>query len=191
MWVTTTASTGTTACTNQYIYWTTTSSATTACTNIVWSNQSYASQAMYNQAAMAVSRTYQAAAAGRAYESSEQFLLRESERQAKILAKHADAAKHRARELLLQHLTAEQRHTFEKNGWFVVEGSKSKRKYKITANDNCAANIYVLDGEKVKHRICGHCKLDQVPLADHLLAQKVMLECDEDSFLKIANRHAA
>jgi hypothetical protein len=54
------------------------------------------------------------------------------------------------------------------------------------------ANIVVLafGGDSAVYRLCGHCHRS-LPMGDQLLAQKLMLEYDEDEFLKIANRHAA
>jgi hypothetical protein len=93
----------------------------------------------------------------------------------------------RARELLLSHLTPEQRHTFEKNDWFIVEGGRTKKKYKIYARNNSLnANVEVM-GEN--HRLCAHCDYHTMPYNDHVLMQKVMLELDEDNFLRVANRH--
>jgi hypothetical protein len=103
--------------------------------------------------------------------------------------KDANAVKHRARRLLLSHLTQDQRRTFVENGWFIVEGGKSKQRYRIR-DKNYAGNIDVLDGDRVAHRLCCHASAD-LPVADHLLAQKIMLEIAEDDFLRMANRHAA
>lgn len=120
------------------------------------------------------------------------WLAEQRRKQAKELASHADAAKDRARNLLLDNLTTEQRETFEKNGWFVVEGGKSKKRYRIGGKDgHVAANIEVLSGDEVSHRLCGHCHVAKAPLGDQLLAQKLMLEHAEDDFIQIANRHAA
>jgi hypothetical protein len=107
------------------------------------------------------------------------------------LKRHTDKARRRAERLLLSHLTGEQRASFKKNKWFIVEGGQSKRRYRIRDRGNLVANIDVLDGDAVAHRLCGHCRAGDLPLADHLLAQKMMLEMAEDEFLKIANRHAA
>lgn len=96
-----------------------------------------------------------------------------------------------AERLLLEHLTEEQRQTYRRNGWFVVHGGKSKRQYRIRKNPSMIANVDVLECDMVVHRLCGHCRLDQVPMGDNLLAQKVMLEIAEDDFLRIANRHAS
>lgn len=109
--------------------------------------------------------------------------MREQERE-------RDAAKLRARELLFEYLTPLQRETFDRNGWFVVEGGKSKTQYRIRAVESMVANVDVLlHGGRVKHRLCAHVRVGSVPLGDQLLAQKVMLELAEDDFLCIANRH--
>jgi hypothetical protein len=99
------------------------------------------------------------------------------------------AALARSKELLLEHLTAAQRATFEKNGWFVVVGGKTKQSYRIRTN-TYAGNIDVLNGSKVSHRLCVHCRSD-IPLFDHHLAQKLCLQYDEEHLLSIANRQLA
>lgn len=111
-----------------------------------------------------------------------------------------EEAKQRAKALLLENLTPEQRETFHKNGWFVVEGGRSQQRYRIRALDSLVANVDVLtlkridELEKTLYRLCGHLTYDaKTPLYDHLLAQKLMLEdkVSEDEFLRWANRHAA
>lgn len=105
--------------------------------------------------------------------------------------KKSEEAGAKAKELLLGHLTPAQKETFNKNNWFVVEGGRSKQQYRIKAG-SYSINIEVMDGKKVKHRLCAHLHYNAgVPLHDHILAQKIMLESAEDDFLKIANRHAA
>jgi hypothetical protein len=94
-----------------------------------------------------------------------------------------EAAKQKAHELLLAHLSPEQRHTLEENEWFIVEGGKTKQKYKINGK-SYAGNIEVVgQGQK----LCCHADR-HIPHGDQLLAQKVMLELAEDDFLRIANR---
>lgn len=103
-----------------------------------------------------------------------------------------EAAKLRARELLFEYLTPQQRETFDHNGWFVVQGGKSKTQYRIRAVESMVANVDVLlHGGRVKHRLCAHIRVGTVPLGDQLLAQKVMIELAEDDFLRVANRHHA
>lgn len=125
------------------------------------------------------------------YEDPRVWLEGQRRIQARQLEKHPEEARERAIGLLLENLSPEQRETFQKNKWFIVEGGKSGLKYRIHANDNVAANIDVLDGDKIARRLCGHCEVAKVPLGDHLLAQKIMLENAEEDFLRIANRHAA
>lgn len=105
--------------------------------------------------------------------------------------RHAPEAEARAKELLLQHLSPEQRATFERHKWFIVEGGRTRTKYRVRDLGHLRANIDVLDGERVDYRLCGHADQNLVPLADNLLAQKVMLDVAEDEFLALANRHAA
>jgi hypothetical protein len=100
-----------------------------------------------------------------------------------------ETARARAHALLLSHLTPAQRQTFEINKWFIVEGGRSKAKYRIRGHA-CAGNVELLDGERVTHRLCCHCG-PTIPLGDQLLTQKLMLELDEEEFLKLANRYAA
>jgi hypothetical protein len=74
----------------------------------------------------------------------------------------------------------------------VVKGGKSGKLYRIRDGGHVVANIEALhDAENVSHRLCAHCDASKYPLGDHFLAQKLMLELDEEAFLRIANRHAA
>jgi hypothetical protein len=107
-------------------------------------------------------------------------------------AQRRTAAIDRARELLLENLTPEQRRTVGQNNWFVVEGGRSKTKYRINTGCGYSGNIEVLDqSDSVRHRLCCHVNTGRVavPLGDHLLAQKIMLELAEDDFLRMANVH--
>lgn len=102
------------------------------------------------------------------------------------------AREQRARELLEAHLTPEQLDTFKKLGWFVVEGGRTKNKYRIGANGSLVANVAQLHVKGFEHsRLCAHLnhRVD-CPHSDHILAQKLMLEGCEDEFLRIANRSA-
>lgn len=129
-------------------------------------------------------------ASGRLYlQPEEEIAAREAQRAARVQAeqKRSEAAE-RARELLLKHLTPEQRETYVSNGWFVVEGGRSKKRYRIHTR-TYAGNIDVLDGDKTEVRLCCHCA-DAIPQHDHHLAQKLMLEAAEDDFLRAAKRRA-
>lgn len=122
----------------------------------------------------------------------ERLRQQEQHRQAILAAEQRtrenQAALTRSRDLLLAHLSEPQRKTFENSKWFVVEGGKTKQKYRIRT-ETYAGNIDVLNGSRVSHRLCVHC--DSIPLYDHHLAQKLALEFDEERLLQIANRQAA
>jgi hypothetical protein len=135
----------------------------------------------------------------REQEAAERRVREEAARQREDEARAArHAALERANELLLEHLTPQQRDSFHKNGWFIVEGGKSKTKYRIHKR-SAAGNIDVLernllsmmtDDGRVAHRLCCHVPYERgLPIGDHLLAQKMMLQYSEDDFLRIANRH--
>jgi hypothetical protein len=107
-----------------------------------------------------------------------------------LLAHQQRVAAHRAalaksRELLLANLTPAQRETFETHQWFVVTGGKTKQQYRIRTA-NYQGNIDVFEGERIVAKLC--CHLGDVPLHDHHLAQKLLLQFDEDDFLRTANR---
>jgi hypothetical protein len=119
------------------------------------------------------------------HEREEQRLAAEAQRVAHEAEQELiRGANSRARELLLAHLTGEQRKTFEENGWFVVEGGRTKQKYRVNGK-SIAGNIDVLGTD---HILCAHAPHSMIPHFDHLLAQKVMLELAEDDFLLVANR---
>ncbi len=170
-----TATTASTTCTA----WVTVSTVSTSTSTYDYGQMANAmAMRHYTQAYNSMANTYYQASYPRA-------------EQAAVVRSHPKAAQERAWALLLEHLTPPQRETFDKNKWFVVEGGKSGKKYRIEANDDLIANIAVMDGTVIQHRLCGHCDIRKVPLGDHLLAQKLMLESAEDEFLRVANRHAA
>lgn len=113
-----------------------------------------------------------------------------AEQQARENARLRAAANARAIELLRENLTAEQLESFNKNGWFVVEGGRSKTRYRINSN-SIAGNVHALGKkEEVIHRLCCHVPYQEnLPPHDHFLAQKLMLQYAEDDFLRLANRH--
>lgn len=104
-------------------------------------------------------------------------------------------AETRAKELLLAHLTEEQREMVKAHGWFIVEGGRSNRRYRIHTY-KAAGNIEMLErqghlfctpNDQATHQLCCHCD-HTIPLSDQILAQKMMLESHEDEFLRLANR---
>lgn len=110
---------------------------------------------------------------------------------ARVIEPHREAAAARARDLLLQNLSEEQRRTFIANKWFVVKGGRSGLSYRIRDKGDLVANVEALDSRgNVVARLCAHGRSDlHLPIADHFLTQKIMLECAEDDFLRVANRH--
>lgn len=121
--------------------------------------------------------------------ASHEALQREIQLRQEAEQQRTQPARDRAKELLLANLTPAQKETLEKNKWFLVEGGRSKQRYRIRVG-SVSGNIDVMDGDKVRHRLCAH--LNQtigIPSDDHILAQKLMLEAAEDDFLRTANVH--
>lgn len=100
----------------------------------------------------------------------------------------------KARELLDSVLSDEQRRSLHENKHFEVVG-KSGRRYRI--QHGSVRNVYLLDETgKTVERFCAHHPLDvpagtigqDYPTEDHMVTQKLMLECEEEAFLAVANR---
>lgn len=101
-----------------------------------------------------------------------------------------ETAKTRAEGLLREHLSERQREDLAAKGYFDVCAvdfrAGTRRYYRIKRGR--AQNVFLLDGphgREVK-RLCCH-PHEQVPDADTMLAQKLMLEMNEELFLKLAN----
>lgn len=122
-------------------------------------------------------------------EAAQRERLRTYEEEQRRRHEVREAANKRAEELMLAHLTPAQREQIKTHGWFIVEGGRSKLNYTIRPHAY-AGNIEVLDANGRRSRLC--CHVDHtIPVFDNALAQKLMLEHDEDAFLRIANRTAA
>ena len=109
----------------------------------------------------------------------------ENRRIAAEQAEKRKQAKERSMKLLRDALDKKQRNRFDNHGHFFVRGVSGEL-YRI--DQGRVANVKVMDGDKVKHRLCAHVR-EQVPDHDNMLAQKVMLENFEDEFLRMANVH--
>lgn len=110
----------------------------------------------------------------------------ETERQAEIFERQAEerrAAVVRADALLESVLTAHQRRMLRKDGHFFLTGSKGNR-YQICRG--LAGNVYRIERGKRTVQLCGHAP-SSLPDSDTMVAQKLMLETDEDRFLALAN----
>lgn len=92
-----------------------------------------------------------------------------------------EAAEARAKKLLVENISPAQRKQLADHGFFdvVVSG----RTYRIRWGTHGNVRLVVKDREVRSFCI----QPDDVPVGDAMLAQKLMLECDEASFLRIAN----
>lgn len=94
-------------------------------------------------------------------------------------SRFSDAANARARDLLERHLSPAQLESFRALGTFDVRAASGHR-YRI--EQGRTVNVTRDDG-------ASFCAVARgVPLCDHLLAQKMMLEADEEAFLAVAVR---
>jgi len=99
-----------------------------------------------------------------------------------------DTAKSRARKLLLSMLNPMQQKQLDEKNYFdltVFSKDGSQRVYRI--EHGYAGNVKLLgaDGQPVK-RYCIHAD-SRLPNEDQMLAQKLLLEANEEDFLRIAN----
>lgn len=91
--------------------------------------------------------------------------------------------------LLREWLTPEQQEDFLTKGHFHCVGSKTKARYRITSGRTY--NVYRLNGDGTDN--CKMCFIPALPdgtmaaIGDVMLAQKIMLENDEEKALNIAN----
>jgi len=97
----------------------------------------------------------------------------------------------RANELLIAALDKQQREDLAHRGAFrldVLSRDGTKRRYEITRGRT--GNVYQLDeaGNRIL-KFCAHPRI-ACPNEDTMLAQKLILEADEEGFLAIANRSA-
>jgi hypothetical protein len=98
-------------------------------------------------------------------------------------AKKIDTAKQRAEEFLLENLSPEQRESYRKDKLFIVETPK-KNRYVLHASQSPRK----IEGDKPVVSYCIHTL--GVPREDELLGFKLLLEGNEDEFLKTANATA-
>jgi hypothetical protein len=117
--------------------------------------------------------------------SAQQAARAATERQRKIDDERKQA-KDRAAQLLDSNLTDAQRSDLKRDGFFFVD-SLHGNKYRIRRGR--AGNVDRMKdcGKNVSHRLCAH-PMDYIPDSDTMLAQKLLLEHDEDEFLRAANR---
>jgi hypothetical protein len=100
--------------------------------------------------------------------------------------------------LLRSWLSPSQLADFEAKGWFYVKGEATGTKYRLRKGKNY--NVFPLDdnGKQTRGVYCFRPSLDpggytflsvnELPLGDQLLAQKIWLETDEAATLETANK---
>lgn len=106
----------------------------------------------------------------------------ERQRQAVEAAQESDRAKARSEDLLRAHLTREQAEDLEKRGGFWVTSQLGNR-YWVTRN---TAVRFDENGVAIQ-RYCIHAVDHRIPRADNALMRKLVLECNEELFLRTAN----
>lgn len=114
-------------------------------------------------------------------ETDEQKQARKEREEQKRLASQ------KARELLLDHCNKKQQSDYKKNEWFIVKGKKNV--YRIRKASQI--NVDVLDKKgDVKYKLCTVPDKNNsgLPIEDQLLAQKTLIELNEQQFLDIAIR---
>lgn len=99
--------------------------------------------------------------------------------------KDREEADKRAEELLKKHLDQKQREQYEKDKKFRVR-SKDGAEFELASLWSGNAVELTPDGKRLA-RFCIHPR-EYVPIPDLLLAQKLMLETDPETFRKTANR---
>lgn len=139
----------------------------------------------WNQLACGVSNNYAEVQAPRLSEADRQCNWDAAQHQAQAARVIREEADKKAEAILLAHLSPSQQHQYRHHRYFEL----------ITKNGRYRL-YHGWAGNVKKLRDSDHAEVDQycihpsiaVPYADNLLAQKLMLELDEDRFLKTANR---
>lgn len=124
-------------------------------------------------------------------ETAEQRADREAryaaaQRQAEEERARRIAAEKRAEELLVQNIALEERKRYREHGHIFVKG-RSGCRYRIRKGRTGNVDVIDRDG-RITHRLCAH-PGENVPDCDTMLAQKLMLEVDDEAFIRLANRH--
>lgn len=113
--------------------------------------------------------------------------LRQSETEQLAYIEHRRKANEKAEELLLLKLDETQRLSFITNGTFTVQ-SKHSSGITYTLSKNYTFNIQIKLFDKNIGRLCISVEhTSTIPICDMLLAQKLMLETDEERFVQTGN----
>ncbi len=117
---------------------------------------------------------------------------RDEEARAKMLAweeqrrQERREAEARAEAFLLTHLDDAQRATYEAARYFDVLSDDGARTYRLYKGVSGNVKLLEVETGRAQRSYCAHPRED-LPVADVVLAQKLMLEYAEDEFLRIAH----
>ena len=111
--------------------------------------------------------------------------IREREAADRTWRESQEAARAKAEALLRATLDKKQNEDLDQKGWFLVDGKSGKR-YRIERGRSGNVRLLNSDGS-VRSRHCAHPQIC-CPDADTMLTQKLMLETDDQEFLRIANQ---
>jgi hypothetical protein len=171
-----------------WVTWTCSSSdtASTSSTSIVWGHWSNATATVTTCSDNVwVNWTSSGVITAPAYTDADYAAQRlEHQRLADEAAEKRRLATARARELLESVLDHQQREQLQRSRFFDMIVGQNRRRYRI--HHGTHGNVRLLDdtGREVV-RYCA--QPDYVPTEDAMAAQKLMLESDEDAFLRVAN----
>jgi hypothetical protein len=97
-----------------------------------------------------------------------------------------ERAEERADELLMSLLSPDQLHQYRAAKAFEV-CTKAGRRYRLTRAISGSVKLLGPDGRAMA-TYCAHLADHRIPIPDHLIAQKFLLEHHEEEFLRVANR---
>jgi hypothetical protein len=106
-------------------------------------------------------------------------------RRQRVAALRKRVADRKAEALLLEHLDEAQRAEWAEKDSFTVYTAGGDRRWMIRRG--LAGNVYLMEPRMQRFCIHEYHPDGRVPLADNVLAQKLLLEADEQRFLEIAN----
>jgi hypothetical protein len=165
-----------------WLTWTVTAATTSATTNLVWDAWTTGAT---STGSMTVWQTWCDNTTGSypyAPPLTEEQIAANAET-ARVRQQEQEKAKRRARELLVSCLEDDQKEELERDGFFHVETRDGTRRYKLRPG---SAPIRVKGEDGRKWSYCIHPDYG-FPPEDVVLAQKLLIESDEDEFLRIAN----
>jgi hypothetical protein len=127
---------------------------------------------------------------------SEQYAEQERVRKEEYKEREARqiAAKAKAKDTFVEHLSPEQKEEFELHHSVTVIGSDGRR-YLIHTNRGLAGNVEVFEEEQPILRLCAHPRdyvqgeQDPLPQHDHFFSQMLQIQHDAEEFCRVAIVH--